>query len=84
MLAYNSLRTTHRCSHRAARQMDFLMKALSGPLATYVKGFPPAGRLHPFERALLELTIGEERYTGVLARVDAVRKKVTEVRRCWD
>lgn len=59
--------------------MDFTMKALTGPLTTYMKGFPPPPRLHPFERALLDLTVGEDRYATVLARVDALRRKLTEV-----
>ncbi len=59
--------------------MDSAMKALSAPLSAYVKGFPPPGRLHPFERALLDLTVGEDRYATVLARVDALRRKLTEV-----
>ena len=59
--------------------MDFTMKALTGPLATYMRGFPAPPRLHPFERALLDLTVGEERYVGVLQRVDTLRKKLTEV-----
>jgi nucleolar GTP-binding protein len=59
--------------------MDFTMKALTGPLTTYMKGFPAPPRLHPFERALLDLTVGEERYVGVLQRVDSLRKRLTEV-----
>lgn len=59
--------------------MDFAMKALSAPLSGYIKGFPPPERLHPFERALLDLTVGEEKYSTVLARVDALRRKLTEV-----
>lgn len=70
----------HACAiHRTARQMDFTMKALTGPLTTYMRGFPAPPRLHPFERALLDLTVGEERYVGVLQRVDSLRKKLTEV-----
>lgn len=61
--------------------MDFMMKALTGPLTTYMKGFPPPPRLHPFERALLDLTVSEERYVGVLQQIDALRKKLTEVSR---
>jgi hypothetical protein len=31
-----------------------------------LKGFPAPPRLHPFERALLDCTVGEERCVGVL------------------
>lgn len=43
---------------QAARQMDLLMKELSVPLTRYVNGFPDPARLHPFEQALLQLTVG--------------------------
>jgi nucleolar GTP-binding protein len=59
--------------------MDFTMKALTSPLTAYMKGFPPPPWLHPFERALLDLTVGEERYVGVLHRVATLRKRLTEV-----
>lgn len=36
--------------NRAARQMDTLMKELSVPLTKYLKGFPDADALHPFEQ----------------------------------
>ena len=65
---------------RAARQLDTLTKELTGPLSRYVKGFPHPSRLHPFERALLELTLGEARYCLAVERVDTLRKAMLEVR----
>ena len=65
---------------RAARQLDTLMQALTVPLTRYVADFPAPEALHPFERALLELTVGEERYVTALARVTALRKPLSEVR----
>ena len=65
---------------RAARQLDTLTKELTGPLSRYVKGFPHPSRLHPFERALLELTLGEARYCMAVERVDTLRKAMLEVR----
>ena len=65
---------------RAARALDMLMKELCVPLGTYIKGFPPPSRLHPFERALLELTVGPGTYERVLARVEALRRSTVEVR----
>lgn len=49
------------------------------PLGRYVKEFPPPSRLHPFESALLDLTVGPGTYERVLARVDAVRKSTVQV-----
>lgn len=44
------------------------MQELCVPLAGYLRGFPRPQRLHPFEAALLELTVGDGKYTEVLAR----------------
>lgn len=49
------------------------------PLGRYCKEFPQPGRLHPFERALLELSVGPGTYERVLGRVDALRKSTVQV-----
>ncbi len=67
------------CCRRAARQLDALLKELCVPLGKYVKEFPPVTRLHPFERALLELTVGPGTYERVLGRVDGLRKSTVQV-----
>ena len=64
---------------RAARQLDTLLKELCVPLGRYVREFPPPARLHPFERALLDLTVGPGTYERVLARVDALRRSTVQV-----
>lgn len=64
---------------RAAKQVDGLARGLVAPLAAYVRGFPPPGRLHPFERALLDLTVGARRYEAILRRVDALRRAALEL-----
>ena len=56
------------------------MKELCVPLGAYISGFPQPGRLHPFERALLELTVGPGTYERVLARVEALRRSTVEAR----
>lgn len=63
----------------AARQMDALMKGLSVPLTGYIEGFPKLHRLHPFDAALLELTVTEARYTSVLSKVNTLRRSMSEV-----
>lgn len=67
---------------RAARALDTLMKELCMPLGAYIRGFPPPARLHPFEFALLELTVGPGTYERVLSRVEALRRSTVEVG-CW-
>jgi nucleolar GTP-binding protein len=64
---------------RAAQQLDGLTKALTAPLAAYCSGFPSPARLHPFERALLDLTVGTREYERTLARIDLLRKGTLEV-----
>eukprot|EP00271_Cylindrocystis_brebissonii_P019362 TRINITY_DN5859_c0_g1_i1.p1 TRINITY_DN5859_c0_g1~~TRINITY_DN5859_c0_g1_i1.p1 ORF type:complete len:498 (-),score=78.76 TRINITY_DN5859_c0_g1_i1:970-2463(-) len=64
---------------RGAQQLDTLTKELAAPLATYVKRFPAKERLHPFERELLELTLGVGKYEETLQRVDALRKRILHV-----
>ncbi len=68
-----------RARKRAAQQLDALTKALTNPLATYVGGFPSPTRLHPFERALLDLTVGGASYERTLLRIDALRKGALEL-----
>jgi nucleolar GTP-binding protein len=68
-----------RARKRSAQQLDALTKALSNPLAIYVDGFPEPRRLHPFERALLDLTVGTREYERALLRVDALRKGTLEL-----
>ena len=68
-----------KARRRAAQQLDALTKALAGPLGVYVAGFPSPGRLHPFERALLDLTVGTSDYERTLLKVDALRKGVLEL-----
>jgi hypothetical protein len=64
---------------RAAQQLDALTKELCAPLSAYVRGFPPPARLHAFERALLDLTVGTAPYERALARIDALRKGILEL-----
>ncbi|KAL4425825.1 hypothetical protein ABPG75_009841 [Micractinium tetrahymenae] len=72
-----------KAKNRAARALDTLMKELCVPLAAYIKGFPAPSRLHPFERALLELTVGPGTYERVLARVEALRRSTVEVGKAY-
>ena len=61
-----------------AMRLDALTKELAVPLGKYVKGFPQVERLHPFEAALLHLTVDGNKYTSLLERVNVLRKKLLE------
>ncbi|WRX16176.1 Nucleolar GTP-binding protein 1 [Theobroma cacao] len=65
--------------NRGAKQLDALMKELAVPLRGYIENFPKRMYLHPYERSLIELTLGDGNYEEVLRKVDALRKKVVSV-----
>ena len=55
------------------------LQELTVPLGHWLKRFPDAAKLHPFERSLLVLTLGDGTYETSLARVNALRKKLLEI-----
>jgi nucleolar GTP-binding protein len=55
------------------------LQELTVPLGHWLKRFPDAAKLHPFERSLLVLTLGDGVYETALARVNALRKKILDV-----
>ena len=61
-----------------AKRLDALTKELTVPLGVYVKGFPALDRLHPFERTLVELTLGAGVYERALERVNRLRIRLLE------
>lgn len=65
--------------NRGAKQLDALMKELAICLRMYLENFPKKKYLHPYERSLIELTLGDGNYEEVLGKVDALRKKVVSV-----
>lgn len=65
--------------NKGAKQLDALMKELAAPLRDYVDNFPKKKYLHPYERSLVELTLGDGNYEEVLMKVDTLRKKVISV-----
>ncbi|XP_031502291.1 uncharacterized protein LOC116265660 isoform X2 [Nymphaea colorata] len=65
--------------NRGARQLDALMKELVIPLRGYMENFPYKQNLHPYERSLIDLTLGDGRYEEVLGSVDVLRKKINSV-----
>ncbi|XP_047323724.1 nucleolar GTP-binding protein 1 [Impatiens glandulifera] len=68
-----------REKNKGAKQLDALMKELAVPLRIYKENFPNKTLLHPYERSLIELTLGDGNYEEVLRKVDALRKKVVSI-----
>jgi GTP1/Obg family GTP-binding protein len=56
------------------------LQELSVPLTRFLKAFPAPTALHPFEAALLDLTVGTATYSSVLGKVGSLRKALQEVR----
>jgi nucleolar GTP-binding protein len=65
--------------NRGAKQLDAFMKELALPLKGYMESFPRKKLLHPYERSLIDLTLGDGKYEEVLGKVDVLRKKVQSV-----
>jgi nucleolar GTP-binding protein len=72
--ASKGLKDAARERNKSAKQLDALTSGLCKPLKEYVKGFPAPERLHPFERALLVLTLSDKKYRTTLESVDLMRK----------
>ncbi|KAG6386667.1 hypothetical protein SASPL_151836 [Salvia splendens] len=65
--------------NKGAKQLDALMKEIAVPLRKYTENFPGKISLHPYERSLVELTLGDGNYEEVLRKVDYLRKRVVAV-----
>ncbi|GAA0141926.1 hypothetical protein LIER_02955 [Lithospermum erythrorhizon] len=65
--------------NKGAKHLDALMKEIAVPLRTYSQQFPNKKYLHPYERALIELTLGDGNYEKVLRNIEVLRKKVVSV-----
>nr|XP_023875153.1 nucleolar GTP-binding protein 1 isoform X2 [Quercus suber] len=71
--------------NRGAKQLDALMKEIAVPLRTYLENFPKKKYLHPYERSLIELTLGDGNYEESLTKREAEerlsegRKKIEEI-----
>nr|GMD29768.1 nucleolar GTP-binding protein 1 [Ipomoea batatas] len=55
--------------NRGAKQLDALLKELALPLRTYKEIFPRKEYLHPYERSLIELTLGDGNYEAVKLQI---------------
>ena len=64
---------------QAARTMDTLMKEVSARFKTFITGFPRFERLHPFEKSVLDLAVGEANYKRILGNADKLRRRAVKV-----
>eukprot|EP00854_Cymbomonas_tetramitiformis_P029475 gene29475-36712_t len=49
-----------KAKNMVAKQLDALTKELTVPLGKWIRGFPDPEHLHPFEKALLALSLGDD------------------------
>eukprot|EP00892_Ulva_mutabilis_P010762 jgi/Ulvmu1/8058/UM004_0295.1 len=66
-------------SNLAARTMDTLIKEITARFKTFISGFPRFERLHPFEKSVLDLAVGEGNYKRILGNADKLRRKAMKV-----
>ena len=59
-----------------SRHLDGLTQELTRPLKQYMNDFPDLKKIHPFEKALVELTVGQQEYKGALTDNNNLRKKI--------
>lgn len=55
------------------------MKGVTARLNVYLRDFPAYDSLHPFEKSLLDLSVGVENYARIVNNVDKLRKSVIKV-----
>ncbi|KAK3241107.1 hypothetical protein CYMTET_49099 [Cymbomonas tetramitiformis] len=70
-----------KAKNMVAKQLDALTKELTVPLGKWIRGFPDPEHLHPFEKALLALSLGDDRYERTIGRVDTLRKSLLGIGR---
>lgn len=58
------------------------MKEITLRLKRHCEGHPRLRDLHPFERCLLDLSVGEASYFRIIGNIDNVRKRVNQVSGC--
>lgn len=75
LMCCRACRARRNATHRARAPLQ----ELSVPLGRFVKAFPLLPSLHPFEAALLDLSVGAATYASVLGKVDALRKSLQQV-----
>lgn len=74
-----SLRALTLSVLQAARTMDTLVKEISARFKTFNSRFPRFEALHPFEKSVLNLAVGEANYQRILGNADKLRRRVVKV-----
>ena len=66
----------YRARLTAVRKIHSVADNIANPLHTYVKAFPSFDYIHPFDRSIIDLTVGVDKLRKSLGASDWARKEV--------
>ena len=66
----------YRARLTAVRKIHSVADNIANPLHTYVKAFPSFDNIHPFDRSIIDLTVGVDKLRKSLGASDWARKEV--------
>ena len=66
----------YRARLTAVRKIHSVADNIANPLNTYVKAFPSFDNIHPFDRSIIDLTVGVDKLRKSLGASDWARKEV--------
>ena len=66
----------YRARLTAVRKIHSVADNIANPLHTYVKAFPSFDNIHPFDRSIIDLTVGVDKLGKSLGASDWARKEV--------
>ena len=68
--------TDYRARLTAVRKIHSVADNIANPLHSYVKVFPSFDLIHPFDRSIIDLTVGVDKLRKALGAADWARKEV--------
>ena len=66
----------YRARLTAVRKINSVADNIANPLHSYVKAFPSFDNIHPFDRSIIDLTVGVDKLRKSLGGSDWARKEV--------
>ena len=66
----------YRARLTAVRKIHSVADNLANPMISYVKAFPSFDSIHPFDREIIDLTVGVDKIKKSLGAVDWARKEI--------
>ena len=66
----------YRARLTAVRKINSVADNIANPLHSYVKAFPSFDNIHPFDRSIIDLTVGVDKLRKSLGGSDWARKEI--------